>query len=127
MTQIVVTPDISVPLPAPLLAAIGWQPGALLLADLDGRGGLVLRVLPTAPKPPAAQAPTTQPDAELLGVRIELGLTRSELAALLGVEPTDVAAWEEGAGEATAGQRAAARALLADPEAARQRLDEPGG
>jgi DNA-binding transcriptional regulator YiaG len=143
MTQIIVTPDISVPLPARLLAAIGWQPGAPLVADLDGHGGLVLRVLPTIPRPASAATPAetpaahpaahpaaspgAPPDAELLGARLHLGLTRSELATLLGVAPTDVAAWEEGRSEPTNAHRAAARALLADPGAVRQSLDEPGG
>lgn len=116
----IVLPRLSIDVPPQLLAELGWDPAAPLHLSVEG-GALVVRPV-TAQRPaPPPPPPSTQ---EVIGARMAVGVTRSDLAWLLGVSPQEVTAWEEGGAAPDDAARGRLAALAADPEAARARLDQ---
>ncbi|MFT4624895.1 MAG: DNA-binding transcriptional regulator YiaG [Myxococcota bacterium] len=127
------TPGLSLVIPADVLDALGWTADTVVHPSVE-HGALVLRALqlpgdaglpaPRMAEPAPAPSPAPSPmSGRVVSSRIGIGVTRSQLALLLGVLPVDVTAWEEGRAAPDAPTLDRLDALEADPEAARTALE----
>ena len=136
MARLLIRPELTLTIPPSLLASLGWDEATLLALEVVD-GALMIRAdtprpaeapSPAQAGPPApalAPAELGQPGlqgtaSDVLSTRIELGLTRSELALACGEDYAVIAAWEEGRTQPTEAQRQILERVRADPEAARE-------
>ena len=106
MARLLTRPELTLTIPHTLLASLDWDETTLLALEVVD-GTLVIRADVSSPAKDHAPAQASSPEetgqpgpggaaSVVLATRIELGLTRSELALACGEDYAVIAAWEEG-------------------------------
>lgn len=110
-------PQLTLSIPPSFLARLGWTSDTRVDVEIVG-DALVLRAASVGNRHPVALEGNA---AEVLALRLQAGLTRSELCLGLDLDLSTLTAWEEGAAQPDDTTLARVREALADPRGVRER------